>query len=315
MAEVLVIGGSGFVGKHLVKSLKRWHDVTVADREIKEGEKIKGVKYVKCDITKPEEVKKTIEGYKYIYHLAALLDESLPRKKLYEVNVEGSVNILEACKNSDIERLVYMSTAGVLGDVEKKSNEKSKYNPETNYEKSKALAEVLVKEYYKRYEIPAIIIRSALVYGPNDYWLKILKKAQKPFPVLGSGENKIHFVYIKNLIKALIKARTKGKDGEIYLIADKKPLTYNKFYEIIREELGVEKEPSHVPIIIGNLIAFFYKLFGKKSLITKEHIKRLTRNRCYEIKKAKKDLGYKAKYDLREGIKKTIKYFKEKELL
>lgn len=313
MAKVLVIGGGGFVGKHLVEALNTWHDVTVADKKIKE--KIRGVSYLKCDITKLREVKKLLKKYKYVYHLAALLDESLPRKKLYDVNVGGTVNILEACKKSKIKRLVYISTAGVMGDVEKKSNEKSKYNPETNYEKSKALAEVLVKEYYKRYEIPVVIIRSALVYGPNNYWLKILKKAQKPFPVLGSGENKVHFVYIKNLIKALIKARTKGKDGEIYLIADKKPVTYNDFYKIVREELGVEKEPAHIPVIIGNLIAFFYKLFGKKSLISKEHIKRLTRNRWYDIKKAKKDLGYKAKYDLRKGIKETIKYFKKQDAL
>jgi len=211
--------------------------------------------------------------------------------------------------------LIYLSTTGVMGETKRKSDERKHYNPKTNYEKSKALAENLVREYYKRYKIPAIIIRSALVYGPNNYWLKIMKKAKKSFPILGSGKNKIHFIYIKNLISALIKARTRGRDGEIYLVADENPTDYKDFYKILREELGVEKEPPNIPIFIGKTIAFLYRLFGKKSLITKEHIDRLTRNRWYNIKKAKKELDYNPKYEMRKGLKETIKYFKNKELL
>ena len=297
----------------MINTLKKNHDIIVADKKIKE--RIKGVKYVECDITKPEEVKELIKDDYYIYHLAAIIDETIPKKKMFDVNVDGTLNILQACKEKKINRLVYLSTTGVMGETEEKSDENSPYDPETNYEKSKALAENHVREYYKRYKIPVIIIRSALVYGPNNYWLKIVKKAQKSFPILGSGQNKIHFIYVKNLMKALLKARTKGKDGEIYLVADENPTTYEEFYKILREELGVEKEPSKIPIFIAKMIAFFYKIFGKKSIVSKEHIERLTRNRNYDIKKARKELTYKPKYNLRKGIKETIKYFKKEQLL
>lgn len=313
MTKILITGGGGFIGSHLVEALSKKNEVTVAERKIEN--RIKNVKYVECDVTNPKEVEETVKGYDYVYHLAALLDESLPKKRLFDVNVGGTINVLEACKKHGLKRLIYLSTTGVMGETKEKANEKTRYNPKTNYEKSKALAEILVKEYYKRYKIPVIIIRSALVYGPNDYTLGILEKAKEVFPILGSGKNKTHFVYIENLISALVKAKTKGKDGEVYIVADEKPSTYEEFYRVIREELGIEKEPSHVPVWIGKIMAFFYNLFGKSSIVTSEHIDRLIRNRWYSIRKAKTDLGYKPRYDLESGMRKTIKYFKKEGLL
>ena len=136
------------------------------------------MKYIKGDITDIQQVRKAVKGNDYIYHLAAVLDETLPKKTLFDINVGGTLSILEACKEEKIKRLIYLSTVGVMGDIEGQADEKYPYNPETNYEKSKAMAERAVLEYYKRYKLPVIIIRSALVYGPNQYTLKILQKAK-----------------------------------------------------------------------------------------------------------------------------------------
>ena len=313
MAKILVTGGTGFIGNELVKELSKRHKVTVFDRTIKHV--IRGVKYIKGDITDIQQVRKAVKGNDYIYHLAAVLDETLPKKTLFDINVGGTLSILEACKEEKIKRLIYLSTVGVMGDIEDQADEKYPYNPETNYEKSKAMAERAVLEYYKRYKLPVIIIRSALVYGPNQYTLKILQKAKDVFPIIGSGKNKFHLIYIKNLITALLKAMKNGKDGSIYIVADDDVHTYEEYYRIIREELGINEEPKNIPVWFADLIAFFYRIVGKKSIVSKEHINRLTRTRWYKINKAKRYLKYKPKYELRKGIKATIKYFKSQGFL
>jgi len=313
VAKILVTGGTGFIGNELVKKLSKRHKVTVFDRTIKHV--IKGVKYIRGDITDIQQVRKAVKGNDYIYHLAAVLDETLPKKTLFDINLGGTLSILEACKEEKIKRLIYLSTVGVMGNTEKQVDENYPYNPETNYEKSKAMAERAVLEYYKRYKLPVVIIRSALVYGPNQYTLKILQKARDVFPIIGSGQNKFHLIYINNLIIALLKSMKNGNDGNVYIVADNDVHTYEEYYKIIREELNIDEEPRHIPIWFANLIALFYKIFGKKSIISKEHISRLTRNRWYKITKAKRYLKYKPKYELRNGIKATIKYFKSQELL
>ena len=309
--NILVTGGTGFVGRELVKFLikSKRNNVTVFDRKV--SDTLPGAKYIKGDITNLEEVKKAVKGQDYVYHLAAILDESVPKKVMFDVNVGGTISVLEACRNEGIKRLVYLSTAGVMKETEGPADEKTPYGPKTNYEKSKAMAEKTVLEYCTRHDFPAIVIRPALLYGPNNYWRQILKAAEKCFPIIGTGKNKWHNLYIKNLIPLLAKARTKGKDGEVYVIADDEVLTYEEMYRIMREELGVEKEPRHIPVWTAKVIALIYKVSGKKTIVTKEHIERLVKNKYYSISKAKRHLNYKPKYDFRKGIRETIRYFRD----
>ena len=313
--NILVTGGTGFVGRELVKALikLRGSKITVFARSTVNP--LPGVEYVRGDITNLEDVKRVVKGKDYVYHLAAILDESCPKKLMFDVNVGGTISILEACKKEKIKKLIYLSTTGVMAETEGPADEKIPYGPRTNYEKSKALAEKTVIEYYKRYKLPVVIIRPTLIYGPNKYWKNILKAAQKCFPIIGSGKNKWHILYIKNLIPVLVRARTKGKEGEIYIIADDEVLTYEEMYRIMREELGVKKEPKRIPIWFAKFIAFLYQLGGKNSVVTKEHIERLVKNKWYDITKAKKHLNYKPKYDFRKGIRETINYFQNKGII
>jgi len=311
MVKILVTGGCGFVGSELVKKLSKQKGtrVTVFDRKIKNP--IYGVKYLKGDITHSDDVRRAFWGQDCVYHLAAIIEEDCPKKLLFDINVGGTITVLEACRKEKTKKLIYVSTAGVMEETKEKANEKTLYGPKTNYERSKTFAEKTVLEYYKRFKLPVVIIRPALIYGPNDYWNLILKKAKKLFPVLGSGKNKLHMLYIKNFLPALISARTRGKEGEIYVIADEKVQTYEEMYRIIRKHLKIEKEPIHVPVWSAKLLALLYRIFGKKSIVSREHIDRLIKNRFYNISKAKRHLDYKPRYDFNKGIKETIKYFRK----
>ncbi len=310
MVNVLVTGGNGFVGRNLVKELSKRKriKVTVFDRSIGNNP---NVKYINGNITNTKAVANAVKGQDYVYHLAAIIDEKKPKEQIFDVNVGGTVSILEACRKEKVKRLVYLSTAGVIRDSNNIQDEKSLYGPITNYEKSKTLAEKTVIEYYKRHKIPVIILRPALLYGPNTYWNIILNEALKNFPVIGTGENKWHMLYIRNLIPLLIKARTKGKNGRIYLVADDEALTYEDMYKIIREELEINKEPIHIPVWFAKFIAFLYKTTGNKSIVSRSHIDRLIKNKWYKITKAKRELSYKPKYNFKEGIEETIKYFRD----
>ncbi len=308
MAEILVTGGTGFVGRELVKELagKKRNKVTVFDR--KTGPKIPGVSYLKGDITSSDSVGRAVMGKDCVYHLAAVIDESCPKEVMFDVNVGGTVSVLEACRKEKIKRLVYVSTAGVMAETMNRADEKTPYGPMTNYEKSKALAEKTVLEYHKRFKLPVVVIRPALLYGPNEYWSVIIKEARNLFPVIGKGENKWHMLYIKNLVPALASAATRGKDGAVYLIADEDVHTYEEMYGILREELGIDKEPAHIPVWFAKLIALLYRLLGKKSIVSRYHIDRLIKNKWYSISKARRHLKYNPRYNFNKGIRETIKY-------
>lgn len=314
MVKILVTGGTGFVGTELVKSLVRNRNirVTVLDRVVKN--RIPGVRYLTGDITMSEHVRRAVKGQDYVYHLAAVLDESCPKRTMYDVNVGGTVCVLEACRLEKVKRLVYLSTDGVMAEQKGMSDESAPYGPKTRYQKSKAFAERTVLEYHKRYGIPVIVIRAALIYGPNRYSLGILRKAAKSFPLIGSGKNRWHMLYIKNLIPLLVNGRTKGKDG-VYLVADAEALTYGEAYEIMREGLGAAKEPGHMPVFLAKLFALFYSLTGKKSIVSAQHIDRLVKNKCYDISKARRYLNYRPAYGFKSGIRETIKYFRDEGLL
>ena len=312
MVNILVTGGCGFVGRKLAEELskRKSYKVTVFDRNKKNP--IPGVKYITGNIMDPDDVRKAVENQDYVYHLAAILSED--SKMIYDVNLGGTISVLEACRKENIKKLIYISTAGVM-EESAEADENTPYGPQTPYEKSKTMAEKTVREFQRRHGLPVTILRPALMYGPNKYWHSILRMAEKAFPIIGPGKNTWHMLYIKNLIPVLVNARTRAKKGEIYVIADEKAYTYEEMHNIILEEMDVQKKPRHVPVWFAKLLALLYKARGKKSVLTLEHINRLIKNKNYDISKAKKELKYKPEYDFRKGIRETIKYFRDEGLL
>lgn len=310
--KILVTGGTGFIGSRLVKRLKRKNkvkEVTVLSTS-KKGEKGK-VKFVKGDISNPYIFNK-INPVDVVFHLASIIDEEVPIKKMRKVNVKGTDNVLNFCKKKNVNQLVHVSTVGVYGKIKNPpANEDTSYNPQTNYEQTKCEAEKLVLEYKNKSDTNLTIFRPTMVYGPNSYWLEILKKAKKKFPLIGNGNNHFHTLYVKNLVEALLLAlKNKKSYGKIYNVADEKVHTYKESYKIMCEELGVEFPDKEIPIWLAKSLAWGFeikgKITGKSPLITKTHIERLIRERYFDISKIKKELNYKPKWDFRKGIRETI---------
>ena len=292
--KILVTGATGFIGRNLVSKLK--DEVVV----------YKGSILNKNDLEKnfPVDV---------VYHLAAVLDES--HTLLWHINVDGIKNVAELCKKYNA-KMIYLSSSGVLGETKEPAKENYPYKPETKYEESKAEAEKIIVSSGIIYTI----IRAPIIIGPNDLWLKILKKMEK-MPVMGLGENKFHLAYIDDVVDLLAYVKNKKEsDKQIYHIATPDIPTYLDVYRLVRKELSINTKEKHANIsliyMISSLNSLYCKITGKKQdlFLMKSTIQRLVRNRMLSTEKLK-EMGFKPKYDTKKALKETIKYFKDKEMI
>ncbi len=286
--KILVTGSDGFIGKELVKELKKLKHTVI------EFDLSKGVNLLK------ETDLNALKGVETVIHLAAVIDERENLDLMREVNVEGTELLLEKCIKFKIKKFIYLSTVGVMGDITKQANELTSINPKTNYEKTKAEAEQKVNEFQEI--LPITIIRSALVLGPNKYWKQIINLVKKGFPLIGKGNNSFQIVYYKDLISLIIFCLdNKETENETLIIAEEKGKKLVGIYILIQKALGIEKKIRVVPVFLAKIYAFF----SRNPLLRQEYINRLIRERNYSTEKIR-NLGWLPKYSTEQAIKETI---------
>lgn len=289
--NILITGSTGFVGKKLVKQLKK-QGHTVKEFDTSLGQ----------DITNKKQCEQACQKTDAVYHLAAILDEQ--NKLLEEVNVKGTENILEAAAKARCKQFIFLSTVGIHGNYDGTIDEKTPIMPATKYEKSKAKAEKLVHEFQEM--VPATIIRAALVLGPNKYWEKIIKMVKKGFPIIQGGKQVWQTIYIDDLADALVFVLGKEECiNETFVIAEQEKHTLLELYKTIQETFGMKAEIKTMPLYKAMALATILKILGKKSIISKEHIQRLVRQREYNTSKIE-SLGWRPKTTMKEAVKKTL---------
>ncbi len=309
--RILVTGGTGFLGKRLVqKLLNDGDDVTVFSRH-PHDDLPPEVDSVIGDIRDKAALSRAFKKIDIVYHLAINLNESDPQ--MYEINTKGTQNVVGLCKENNVKQIIYMSSSGVLGETKIPAKEAFPYNPKTKYEKSKMESEVMIKES----KVPYTIARTTMVIGPNLIWAQIFEAAKKGYPVIGSGKNYFHLVYVEDVVNFLdlVKNNKKALNQTFHLASSDTP-TYYEVYKIIAEELGIKMTEKHVPIFLAYLASYVHilkrKLQGKQPSLTKSKssIDRLIRNRIISIDKARNLLGFEPKYGTRSAVRETVKYLK-----
>lgn len=292
----LVTGSSGFVGKRLVVALRQ------------KGFFVKEFDHSgKKNVLDNAQLKREMKGIDIVFHLAGVLDEDSPN--LFEVNVQGTKNCVEAAAQNQVKQFVFTSSVGVMGDIKKIADEQTPLAPVTPYEKSKAEAEQIVLSYQE--VLPVTIVRSALVLGPNRYWKKIIEMVEKNTPLAGDGKNKWQMVFIDDLVDALVFLAGKEEAfGETFIVAEQNAKTLEEIAEFVRKKKGVSGELKKVSPEIAKLGAglkgIVSKLSGKKNFLSPQLIDRMTRTRLYSTKKINA-LGWKAKWGTFEALEKTMK--------
>ena len=320
--KVLVTGGTGFVGRHLIKRLvKDGFKVKTLVRKSSNWDYLKklDVEIVFGDIRDKDSFKGVLKDVKKVFHLAALFRQArFPDEVYRDINVKGTANILKASLEEGVEKFIHCSTVGVLSHISHPpADEHYPYNPGDIYQETKAEGEKLVLKFSKEKRISVVVVRPAMVYGPGDLRLLKLFKTidRRQFMMIGNGQTLAHFVYIDDIIEGFLKAAAQGVNGEIYIIAGKTSITLNELVKMIKETLNVSFPLCHLPVkpfqILGTLCENLCKPLGIEPPIFRRRIDFFTKDRAFNISKARKELGYSPRIDMKEGIKRTVAWYKE----
>ncbi|MEM2083640.1 MAG: SDR family oxidoreductase [Nitrososphaerota archaeon] len=305
--KILVTGGAGFIGSHLVDELiNRGYKVIVLDNfysgkigNLRKNLKNKNFKLIKGDIRNIKDVKKAIKNVNAIFHLAAIVSVPLSIKNpilVNEVNVIGSLNVLKIAIEENVDKFIYVSSCAVYGEAENLPiKEEDKLNPLSPYASSKISVEYYCKVFYKAYGLKTICLRYFNVYGPRQktgeyagvipIFIQRIKNDKPPI-IYGDGNQTRDFVYVKDVVDASIKALEKEEAiGEIFNIGSGEAITINQLAETLLKILGKEKlKPIYEKERVGDI-----------------------KNSYANIDKAKKILGYEPKYTIIDGLKEMLK--------
>ncbi|OGO24782.1 MAG: hypothetical protein A2Z28_01445 [Chloroflexi bacterium RBG_16_51_9] len=306
--NILVTGGAGFIGSHIVDRLAPDNKVFVLDNLFNGSmenlaKSQDRITFIKGDIRDKELVADAVSKVEYIFHLAAHVSVIRSLKDPYldmEVNIKGMLNLLEANRNNpNLKRLVHSSSAAVYGEAKYLPiDEECPLNPESPYAVSKMAAEKYAFVYQKVYGLPVTALRSFNAYGPRQdtsayanaihIFLSRTKKGE-PLAIFGDGEQTRDFVFVGDIVNANILAAVRPNAvGEIFNIAGEAH-TVNQLIQVIREVTSKEVPVSYQPFRKGEII----------------HSKA-------NIEKAKKLLGYAPKTNFKEGIRQTWQALNEK---
>jgi len=308
MRKVLITGGAGFIGCNFVRYMLEKYpedEVTVLDKLTYAGrlenlqDVMDKITFIKGDICNIEDVKKVGEC-DIIFNFAAEthVDRSIIEGGIFvKTDVLGTYNLLECARKSNVEKYIQISTDEVYGSIENGSfKEEDTLDPSSPYSASKAGADLLVKAYYKTYDLPVLITRSSNNFGPYQYPEKLIPLfitnalRDKPLPVYGDGLNVRDWIYVIDNCSAIDLVYRKGKIGEIYNIASGNEKTNLEVTDLILKELNKPK----------SLIKFVKDRPGH--------------DRRYSLDFTKMNkLGWKPKYDFESAMKATVKWYVENE--
>ncbi len=323
MTKVLVTGGQGFLGSHIVtKLLDEGKKVRVLARPSKESNSdlAKGVEIEYGDIRDSKAVEDAVNGVDIIIHVVSNFRKGgSDKKEAYDINVGGTLNVLAAAQKYNVKQIIHCSTIGVHGTVlEIPATETTAFNPTDLYQETKLIAEKKVWDFYKKTGLPVTVIRPISLFGPGDKrMLKLFSMIQKErFFIVGDGNVYFHPAYIDDVVQGFILCLNNEKAfGEVFIIGGDEYTTLNRLCELIAQELGVKPPRMRVPLkpvlALATLIETICEPFNISPPLHRRRVSFFQNNRAFSIDKARKILDYEPHFSLDEIIRKTIQEYRK----
>lgn len=311
--NILVTGGSGFIGTNLVSDLIReGHHVVIYD---KQESKVYSNLCIVADVRDGERLCDSMRGIDVVYHLAAEhRDDVRPVSVYYEVNVGGAQNVVQAMIKNHVKKLIFTSTVALYGLNAGEPNEDSPAKPFNDYGWSKYKSEIVFDEWAGTDGgRTLIIVRPTVIFGEknrgNVYNL-VSQIASGKFIMIGDGKNKKSMGYVLNLSRYLSSLLEVDAGKHIYNYADKPDLNMCELVTIVKEALGIESN-SHfrLPYPIGLLGGYAFDILarvtGRTFPISAIRIRKFCANTQIASEKLG-EIGFASPYSLRDGLKRMI---------
>jgi dihydroflavonol-4-reductase len=326
MERILVTGGTGFTGSHLVRSLVAdGHEVRVVARNAERARATlpPGVEIAEGDVADAAVIGRAVRGRDVIYHIAAAYREAgIPDSRYREVHVDSTRHLLDAGRAEGVRRMVHCSTIGVHSHIENPpADETWPFTPGDIYQETKAEGELLAMAYHREHGFPVSVVRPASIYGPGD--LRLLKLfravARRRFAMIGSGEPFFHMVHVSDLVRGLrLAADHEAAVGEAFIIAGDQYCTLNELVRRIATAYRVAPPRLRVPVwpfmLAGWACEKICVPLRIEPPIYRRRVSFFVKSRGFSIEKARRILGYEPRVPLQEGIEETARWYREQGL-
>ena len=329
--NILITGASGFIGSFIVEEALRqgfetWAAVRgSSSRQFLTDERIN---FIELNLSSEEQLKEQLKDHQFDYVVhAAGVTKCLNKADFHRINTEGTQNLVRAIQalKMPLRRFVYISSLSIMGAIREQQPyteilESDEAKPNTAYGRSKLEAEQWLDTVE---DLPYVILRPTGVYGPRerDYFMMAKSIQSHTDFAVGYKQQDITFVYVTDVVQAVFLACEKGVTGRRYFLSDGEVYQSSTFSNLIRKELG---NPWWIrvtaPIWVLRIVTFIGEyvghLTGKVTALNndKYNIMRQRNWRC-DIKPAQQELGYEPKIKLEEGVRRSIKWYKDNKWL
>ena len=316
----LVTGATGFVGGRLAAALAgsgyRVRALTRRGSGLEALERL-GVEVVRGDLADPASLRSAAQGASVVFHAAGRVSDWGPREAFLRTNAEGTRNVVAACREAGVARLVHLGSLTVLGlprDGRVVSEETPTAQPARGdfYTESKLLAERWVVEAHGKGGLATTVVRPGAIWGPGDPNViprvaRLLRRGA--MPLVDGGRNLLGLTHVANLVHGLLLAAESGAAaGRLYHVTDGEEITAREALDAIADALGVRRPRLPLPfgLVLGAaaLVEAASRALGRTSPppVTRYGVRFVSCHARYDVGRARRELGYEPVVAFREGV-------------
>ena len=323
----LITGGSGFIGTNFARFLmENDYNFKIYDRR-KPRYLPKDVKMIVGDIRDETKLSEAMKGCEIVFHLATVPPSlRLPNHEIYDVDVNGTHNVLVTAEKNNIKKVIFTSSAShVYGLIDKglyPIREDCNLNPINEYGKNKVTSEELCKKAAETTTLQTIILRLSMTIGPYNFDPILLENVttllkNKRVIIAGDGKSKNQSLHVKDVNTALLASAeisdTKLPSHDIFNISDKEVLTINEWIELVKRMSNSTSKVTHLPLFLAKGMVNI-AWWTRKTNIHPSYLSLMAQDQFFDISKAKHLLGWEPKYTVKETLKDTVEFLREEYL-